>query len=69
MFQRMMLIGVLVLLPGCSLAFVDGPPPNLPDTYKPFGVALHHKQAVSYPGFGWNRSVRTCLWERFGHDR
>ncbi len=35
MFQRMMLIGVLVLLPGCSLAFVDGPPPNLPDTYNP----------------------------------
>ena len=35
MFQRMMLIGVLVLLPGCSLAFVDGPSSNLPDTYNP----------------------------------
>ena len=35
MFQRMMLIGVLVLLPGCSWAFVDGPPPSLQNTYNP----------------------------------
>ena len=65
MFQRMMLIGVLVLLPGCSWAFVDGPPPNLPDTYNPLVSPCTTSKAVSYAGPGWHCSVRTCLWKRF----